>query len=184
MRELEVTRRQDGATTIVRLRRRRGRCRAGARVSHEIDSLTLAESAAQSSVDVGTAVVASFTGDEVGASVEFQFAIGANRETRSRGCSYVALELGGWRSQDTSTATAISDSAVRVNAELCRGQTVIANPVLSIAQLTNRARSTARCSEVEAAGITTIDKGMGASGRSQESHETPHLDNERGKRNE
>jgi hypothetical protein len=36
---------------------------------------------------------------------------------------------------------------------------------------------------VEAAGITTIDKGMSASGRSQESHEPPHLDNEKGKRN-
>lgn len=96
MRELKVTRRQDGATTIVRLRRRRGRSRARARVSHESDSRALAESVAQSSVDVETAIVASFTGDEVGASVEFQLAIGANREARSRGCSYVALELCGW----------------------------------------------------------------------------------------
>lgn len=71
MGKFKVTRRQDRATASVWLRRRWGRCRAGARVGLEIDSLALAESVAQSGVDVETAVIAGFTGDEVGGSGEF-----------------------------------------------------------------------------------------------------------------
>lgn len=57
--------------------------------------LTLAEVVALSGVDVETTVLTSFAGDKVRTAMVFQLAIRANGEPWGRGCTFVALELGG-----------------------------------------------------------------------------------------
>lgn len=63
-------------------------------------------------------------------------------------------------SHDTSTAVGISDTTVGVDAELSRAQATI-DTVLTVIELTDRALSTTRGVDVEAAVSASANKGVG-----------------------
>lgn len=69
---------------------------------------------------------------------------------------------------------AIGDTTVGIDAVVGRRQAVVTNAVLAVAQLANGTRSITRGREVEAAAVTTANKGVGTGSESSEGDEGLH----------
>lgn len=118
-------------------------------------------------VDIQSSILTSLTGDKVGLSVVGEQALGVDGEAGGGLGSSITLELGGRRGQNTSTSVAIDDSAIGVDAELALRK-VAEDTVLSIIELANGARGTARSGQMEATGVVSGDESIGSDSKSRE----------------
>jgi hypothetical protein len=124
-------------------------------------------------VDVQSSILTSLTGDKVCLSVVGEQALGVDGEASGGLGSSITLELGGGRGQDATTSVTINDTAIGVDAVLALRK-IAEDTVLPIIKLANRARSTTRSGQMEAAGVVPGDESISSDSESRESGKVLH----------
>ena len=102
----------------------------------------------RSDVQVVAPIVASRTGRKVGVVLVHERTTASNRESRSWCSPSIALKLGGWTGEDTTTTALIGEVPARVDTVLAGRKTGLVQSVLAVWQLFNGSHG---ASQMEAA---------------------------------